>query len=75
MRFIAFGFDKWYPLGGAQDLIGLYPKIQDALDAVVSQNPLRDCYNVYDTELKTIVAKGCIVGLLPVGPESGSSDD
>jgi len=45
-RFLVFGCDKYYPLGGISDLIGSFDTIEEAREAVKEDSS--DFWDIYD---------------------------
>lgn len=45
-RYLLFGYDTYYPLGGMNDLIDSFDTIEEAIDAIKNDNS--DCHEIYD---------------------------
>jgi hypothetical protein len=54
-RYLLFGFNKWYPEGGLNDLINSFDLMKDVKTAI-KENALNMTYfHVFDTETKKIL--------------------
>lgn len=49
-RYLIFGFDDYYPVGGANDLLGSVDELPTHKEARALGNPFFDNYTVLDTE-------------------------
>ena len=50
-RFLLFGFDSYYPVGGLHDVVGSFATVEEAEAAIAATDPLDllDHYQIFDT--------------------------
>ena len=50
-RFLLFGFDTYYPVGGLYDVVGSFETVEEAAAAIAATDPLDllDHYQIFDT--------------------------
>lgn len=58
-QFLLFGFDKYYPEGGAEDFVADFDTLEEAEEFVKTHNPKRrDLYNIMDLATLSVVNEG-----------------
>lgn len=55
MKFLVFGYDQYYPLGGWDDLLGIAKSLEDAISLVAKQRYRYDYTEIVDLSTYTVV--------------------
>ena len=57
-RYLVFGYDAYYPMGGWNDFIGVYETLEEAKENTKNTNDNKcDFYDIVDIETMKIVDK------------------
>lgn len=54
-RYLLFGFRKYYPEGGMDDLMGSFDKLKDVRTAI-KEDDFSDYYHVFDTKNRRVLS-------------------